>query len=418
MFHLSPLMGPSFLKSRVKAEGKRQKAKVLRCLVLLVGSIALLAAQAPVTVTIVSPEADSYVSGPVRVVAAIEPRAAASRVSHVQFFIDGQQICDTTTPDPPTIPAAVRNQWSCQWNAGTVVTAHAVRVVATYDEPGTPQRAIRTVRTKGLGYTDNADVDAVQVSVIVTNGTTFVTGLTKAQFRIFEDGVEQQISNFSAGHAPLELVTAIDVSGSMEDSLPEVKAAAKSFVSRITGENHVSVVAFNDSVFTLARSTADVAARVRAIDRLAPWGGTALYDAILRSLEMLGRQGGRRAVVLFTDGDDQSSFASADALIKQVESNDTTIYAVAQGRALVSKPLKALLEKITSLSGGRSFFDAQPERSFDQLLEELSNQYVLSYMPKRQERDEAWRKIKVTVSGGDYEIRARQGYRLVKPQQP
>ena len=132
-------------------------------------------------------------------------------------------------------------------------------------------------------------------------------------------------------------------------------------------KDQVTLLAFNESVFTLARRSTDQAARERAIDLMDPWGGTALYDVIIRSIEILGRQPGRRSIVLFSDGDDQSSHAPLDLAIRKAEGSDATIYAVGQGRAVRSADLQKLMKQLARVSGGRAFFTEDPDRLYRHL---------------------------------------------------
>ena len=144
----------------------------------------------------------------------------------------------------------------------------------------------------------------------------------------------------------------------------------------------MTVLGFNDNIFTLARRSTDPAVREKAVARLAPWGGTALYDVVIRAVELLGRQTGRRAVVVFTDGDDQSSHASMEAVIQRAEASDATIYMIGQGRAIGATTLQQLMRRLTSVSGGRAFFSEQPsklEAVFEEILEDLRHQYLLAY---------------------------------------
>jgi VWFA-related protein len=258
-------------------------------------------------------------------------------------------------------------------------------------------------------------VDVVQVTAVVTDGGRFVRGLRQGDFKVFEDDRPQTITNFAAENIPLELVTAIDVSSSMTDALPVVKESAKRFLSALQTNDQVTVLGFNDYIFTLARRTTDQTARVRAIDRMAPWGGTALYDVTIRSIELLGRQQGRRSIVLFSDGDDQSSHAPIEAAIARAEGSDATIYAIGQGRAVRASNLQDLLRRFATISGGRAFFTDDVVKLgsvFDEILDDLRNQYLLSYPAPGTQRDGAWHRIRVEVQGGKYHVRARQGYRL------
>jgi len=364
-----------------------------------------LAAQAPApSIRLTSPPEGAYVAGPIRLVAAIDPGAATRDVVQVAFFADGRQVC-----------TIVRPPFACEWHAGERISEHNFRAVATLRNG---DRLIATVRTRGLTVTEAVDVDVVQVTAVVTDGDgRFVRGLKREDFRIFDDGKPQPISHFVAENIPLELVSAIDVSSSMRDAIATVKDAAKRFLTSLEPADQVTVLAFNENIFTLARRATDPAARARAVDRMAAWGGTALYDAIIKAIEILGRQSGRRAVVLFSDGDDQSSHAALEAAIRTTEGSDATIYAIGQGRAVDNPALQRLLRQVASVSGGRAFFSSELSRLdhvFTEILEDLRNQYLISYPAPDSDRNDRWHTIKLEVAGGKYNVRARQGYRLTR----
>jgi Ca-activated chloride channel family protein len=157
---------------------------------------------------------------------------------------------------------------------------------------------------------------------------------------------------------------------------------------------------------------------VRAIDRLASWGSTALYDAILHGFDLLGERPGRRAMVVFTDGDDKLSHATMPSVVRRAESSDAALYMIGQGQASRSQPLQALLSRLAGVSGGRAFFEREPgslDRVFDEILADLSHQYLLTYQPAASVRDGRWHGIRVEVDRPGYRVRARQGYRLPTP---
>jgi VWFA-related protein len=378
---------------------------VVVALLSAVAAVSIAAGQgAALSLRIASPEEGAYLSGPSRLIAIVEPAAAARQISSVTFFADAQQIC--SIPVPP---------YECTWDAGAGVTEHQIRVVAALKSGG---RVVRTIRTEGLQYAESVDVDVVQVTAIVTDGSgRFVRDLPAAAFRVFEDDRPQPISSFGSQNIPLELVAAVDVSASMTDALPHVKAAAKRFLEGLRPADQVTVLGFNDNIFTFARRATDQAARTRAIDRMAPWGGTALYDVIVKAIDLLGRQQGRRSIVLFSDGDDQSSHAPLEAAVARSEASDATIYAIGQGRAVRKTELQNLLTRLATVSGGRAFFTDDPGRlseAFGEILEDLRNQYVISYPSPSTRHDGAWHRIRVEVGQGKYRIRARQGYRLAR----
>jgi Ca-activated chloride channel homolog len=366
--------------------------------------VLLLAANGPAQepapeVRLLSPEPDSYVSGVIMLRASVEP---STSVAGVAFFIDGRRTCEIAQPP-----------YECEWDAGPDVTEHQVRLVVTSTTGG---RIVRTLRTRSLQFDEKVDVDAVQVTITVSDGNgRFVAGLPRSAFHVYEDGKPQTISHFTSDNVPLELVTAVDISGSMTPAMPKLKKAVKEFLGAIPPRHQVTLLGFNDTIFALTRKTTDPAERVRAVDRLAPWGATALYDVILRANDMLGRQIGRKAVVVFSDGEDQGSHVAIHDVERRLQTSDITLYMIGQGRGVSQEYLRNIMLKLTTPTGGRAFFTDSIDQlhgAFEELLDELSNQYLIGYQPTSARRDDKWREIKVEVDGYR-NVRARQGYRVL-----
>jgi VWFA-related protein len=366
---------------------------------------AVLAQSAGPTLRIVSPREGEYLSGPIRLTVATDPPAAVEDITELRMFADGRQVCTLT-----------RAPLECDWDAGERLVGHQIRAVAVLRDG---RSLVQTVVTRGLPYSESVDVDVVQVTAVVTDGDgRFVRGLTQNDFKVFEDNRPQPITSFAAENIPLEIVVALDVSSSMREFLPRVKTAAKRFLAGLEQRDQVTLLSFNDNIFTLARRATNQSARERAIDRMDSWGGTALYDVIIKGIDMLGRQAGRRSLVLFSDGDDQSSHAPLASAIARTEGSDATIYAIGQGRAVRSRDLQKLMNQIARVSGGQAFFTEDAEQLdgiFGEILEDLRNQYVLSYPTPTSQRDGKWHAIRVEVGGGRYHVRAREGYRLSRP---
>jgi Ca-activated chloride channel family protein len=356
------------------------------------------ARQAPPTISILSPGEGTYVTG--SVVLQARPSAAAS-VREMTFFADGRSVC--TVIHPP---------FDCPWEAGAGIREHVIRVVATTLDGN---RLVATVRTKNAGYTESVDVDVVQITATVTDARgQFVKGLKREQFKLKEDGVPQRLTSFVGENIPLELVIATDVSDSMTEAMPTLKASVKAFLHALRPTDQVTLLAFNDNIFTVVRRSTDPVARLKAVDRLAPWGGTALYDALLTGLNTVGKQPGRRALVVFTDGEDQNSAATIKRVEARLETSDATIYTIGLGRSVKDKALAGILQHLAEMSGGRAFLidrAAQLSQVFGDIVEELSNQYLLSYASSNGKRDGTWRKIAVDVTEGGLHVRHRQGYR-------
>lgn len=357
---------------------------------------------APVTtpespVAITSPKGDAYVSGATTLRAAIDPSLVPRLVT---FFVDGRQFCELT--EPP---------YECDWDAGTTISAHLIRLVI---QPVEGDRVVKTLRTKGIGYADRINVEAIQVTVTVSDDSgRFVGSIPKDAFKVYEDGKPQPVTYFASQDVPLELTVAVDISGSMTPAMPKLKKAVKDFLLAVPSKDQVTLLGFNDSVFALTRKQTDPQERVKAVDRLAPWGATALYDVIIRAVDMLGRQIGRKALVVFSDGEDQGSHVSIEDVERKLQASDVTLYIIAQGRGISQDYLRRTMQRLTVPTGGRTFTTDSVDQlhvAFEDLLDELSNQYLLGYQPTNFTRDDTWREIKVQVDGHT-NVRARQGYR-------
>ena len=257
----------------------------------------------------------------------------------------------------------------------------------------------------------------VQVIAIVTDGKgRFVSGLGESDFHVFEDDAPQPVSHLIGEGTPREVVVAVDMSSSMTDAMPQVRKAVRAFLAALRPDDQLTLLAFNDNVFTLARRETDSGARLRAVERLAPWGGTALYDVLLRAMDLLGHRKGRKVLVVFTDGEDQSSRSSFADVERRAEVNDAPIYMIGQGRATTDGKLRDVLEKLARMSGGRAFHTDrldELEPAFAQIVDELDNQYLLGYEPSNPARDGSWRRIRLEVEGPGRRVRARQGYRAL-----
>ena len=200
----------------------------------------------------------------------------------------------------------------------------------------------------------------------------------------------------------------------MGPAMVKCRAAVKRFLASIRPVDSVTVLAFNDSVFTVSRREAAPEARLRAVDRLRSWGSTAFYDAVLRGLDLLERHRGRRALVLFTDGEDMVSHATAQDVQRRIEVSASPVYVVAQGKGMREPGLKRVLDRVAGVSGGRAFYtDSVDELGgvFTEIGEEIASQYLLAYAPTELVRDGGWRTIRVEVAGTKDAVRAREGYR-------
>ena len=370
----------------------------------LLAAAVTVAAQSPETpsavrVTIVSPEPNTYLVGGVQLQADVAP---PGEVASVSFFLDGREVCVMTAPP-----------FACQWDAGKDVKERQVRLAVTLKDGS---RLTRTMRTRGLDFAGTSEVEAVQVTVTVTDGGKFVQGLPRSAFHVWENGRPQSVSGFAAENVPLELIVAVDVSSSMADAMPKLKEAVKDFLGAVPAENQVTLLGFNDSIIPVARKTTNLGERLRAVDRLAAWGATALYDAVAQSIEMLGQQEGRKALVVFSDGEDQGSHLTLEEAEQRLQSSDVTLYMIGQGRGVSAAPLQRVMQRLADPTGGRALSTDSIDKlhgAFEELLEELSHQYLIGYQSTNTARDGTWRELRVEVDGPG-RVRARKGYLAAK----
>jgi len=362
-------------------------------LVAALTGVALLHAQQPGVLRFTAPPPNSYVSGPISLFVSFDGEGGSGAIEDVTFFADGQQIC------------AAANQLRCDWDSGRGVEAHAFRAVARLKGGG---RVVANLRTRAIEFAQTEFVDIVQANVVVKAGDRFVKGLTRESFRLLDDKQQRPITDLIAG-GPMQLMLALDVSSSMTDALPDVRRAARGFLKAIGDGHQVTVVAFNDTVFTIARPEMSTAARAEALDKLTAWGGTALYDVVAESLQRFNGRA-RKALVVFSDGEDSHSRVAFADVRRLIDESDATVFTVGLGRGATQKDLRAKLEELADASGGLALFADDPDKltePFAEIVETLSNQYTISFEPRR---DGKYHELTVQVPGRDVRVRARRGY--------
>ncbi len=275
-------------------------------------------------------------------------------------------------------------------------------------------------------FTVEVEVNVVSLTVVVHDKAgRFLHGLTPADVTVLEDGVPQQVGYFreatgGADKIPLSVVLVLDSSGSMRPNLGFLQQAASSFIARMQEVDQALVVQFNESVKGSAEFSGDTDRLDETVDGLQAWGGTSLYDAIHYALGRVKDQAGRKAVIVFSDGDDTTSSLREQEVIDYARAVEATVYAVGiQGAGPGGTP-RGFLKRIAAETGGEHFF---PDRVgelikvFNAISEELHNHYALSYSPKR-DPDGSWRAITVTVKRADAQVRVRKGYFAVRRRRP
>jgi Ca-activated chloride channel family protein len=273
-------------------------------------------------------------------------------------------------------------------------------VDTTHDTPAVkivPGKVIRT------------DVDLALVNVTVTDPyNRLVTGLEQDNFRVSEDGTEQEIVSFSSEDVPISIGVIFDFSGSMSNKVDKAREAALQFFKTANPQDEFFLVSFNERAeltSTFTNSVEDLQSRMMLT---APKGRTALLDAIYLGLsQMRGAHNAKRALLILSDGGDNHSRYNENDIKRLVKEADTQLYAIGlfdplgyRNRTMEELNGPSLLADITELTGGRVFavehLNDLPDIA-SKIGMELRNQYVLGYRPSNHAHDARWRKIKVKL---------------------
>ncbi len=285
-----------------------------------------------------------------------------------------------------------------------------LRVTAILDDGSTAEDSM-SLNTTELGT--HIDVRLVQLAVVVTdaNGKP-VPGLPKEAFRLRQDGQEQEIAAFeNAGELPLTLALAIDSSASMFLKLADVRKAVATLLNTgLTDRDRSMLIDFDSQARLVRPVTRDRSAVVAALDQLQPDGGTALWGAILFSLRQLQGISGRKALVMYSDGIDESENAAYPAALKAARESGIPIYLIVsnpreergEDGGFLSEPAGNKFRRIAAAGGGQVYFIHPNEDLagvYGQILSELRSQYTLAFYPKDTAPPAAWSKIEVEVKG-------------------
>ncbi|HWQ33817.1 MAG TPA: VWA domain-containing protein [Blastocatellia bacterium] len=270
--------------------------------------------------------------------------------------------------------------------------------------------------------------ETVNLMVTVTDPyNRLVTGLDKQNFEVFEDKVKQDIAFFNDDDAPVSMGVIFDVSGSMKNKLDRAREALKAFVDTSHQDDDFFLVGFNQRANLLGEFM-DGSSLVNKFNLVDARGQTALYDAAYLGVEKV-KQGRhqKRAMLLISDGQDNSSRYTYGELRKLLKEANVQIYCIGivemgggSGNSLDMQG-QAILEEISQVTGGKAFFPRSPaelEDAVTRIALELRHQYSIGYYPTNADRNGQWRKIKVSVKPPrgfpHLTVRAREGYYAVK----
>lgn len=268
------------------------------------------------------------------------------------------------------------------------------------------------------------------------------TGLAERDFIVVENGQRQQITSFNIREVPINVVLLLDASGSVFSEMKEIRAAAVQFVEQLRPQDRVSVIQFAEKVELIQNWTSNVSDLKHAINwRYRPGESTNLWDAVyLAAEEKLSQVEGRKAIVILTDCDDTQSKVTREQAYWAAIRSGASIYVVSKAQALANsirknyggfsgavagtrgqaqavidhlllaeQSMSALAEK----TGGALFAppsNKELTQAFLQIVEELKNQYLITYTPSLDTRDGAFRTIKVLLTRPGLVVNHKEGY--------
>jgi VWFA-related protein len=267
-------------------------------------------------------------------------------------------------------------------------------------------------QTPRLGSALSVRTQMVQVYLSVRDGTRTVPELGVADFSLKEDSREKEIERVDSGKDPLNVALLLDVSESMRNALPLTEEAAVSFVESLDPKDRVTLVSFSSDIRYVAQQSDDRTSILQAIRGSHSHGETKLFEAVLFAMKYLSGREGRRAIVIFSDGEDTARGASLDLVLNAAGRYGFPIYTIGAGAGLEQDSLKRVLRRIADINGGRTFYveDLRELRAaFLEVAAEVRSAYVLTYYTDVPV-DGRWHDIEIRTSNPRFTIQSRKGF--------
>jgi Ca-activated chloride channel family protein len=332
----------------------------------------------------------------------------------------------------------------------------AVSLVGSFQPAAaqTPKPSPVPTATPAEPEIDPDDVISVNTSEVLLPVTVrdafgrLVDGLTRDDFRIFEDGSQQALSDISLRQVPVDVVLMVDASSSAIQNLDDFSRAAEGFASHLSPDDRVSLIQFDDRVLLLQDWTRSLVQLRRALRRIVPGMFTRFHDAVvLAAKDQKARPSARHAIIVLTDGIDNGGSTSFQVALRGALQSQTAVYVISNteiertekdrdlanllsgteasikfnqlriqdlrmGLAALAESEKNLQE-LTSATGGRlyrpkSFQDL--EAVYTEVANELGHQYGLYYSPLNKKRDGQFRKVRVETLNSTHKVYSRVGY--------
>ena len=253
----------------------------------------------------------------------------------------------------------------------------------------------------------NADLITLTVTVTDNYGR-YVSGLDQKAFSIFDEKAAQEIAFFSDDDAPVSVGVIFDVSGSMNGSkIKRAREALGRFIETSQDSDEYFLIGFNTRAQLLLDKTRDGDAVLNKLTYVQPKSQTALYDACYLGVEKVQRGAHpKRALLLISDGQDNSSRYTFTELRRLLKESDVTVYSIgildgSDAGSSMGMEGQGILDELSSVSGGKAFFpktEAEMDEIFERIALELRHQYSIGYRPTNFANNGKWHKIKVKVT--------------------
>lgn len=355
------------------------------------------------TVTITSPAKDEFVLGKTKIAATVK-FDDADRIDRVEFLI-GDQIVYVDRQAP----------YEGFYDFGETSRSWVVRAIAYLKDGISVSDA---VVTRKIVISHVEEVNRVILWVSATDKNDKPIGeLGRESFTLSEEGRPMQLEEFYLEDRPVTLAILLDSSLSMRDKLKEVHEAASAFVETIRPDDRAFVIDFNDNVFMIQEPTSDHEALRDAIASTEALQGTAIHDALHAAFRKLRGIEGRRAIVLLTDGRDESSQIPFGRILEEAKLVGVPIYAIGVGIDALDGSSRKVLSQLSDVTGGRAFFVKKADEisgAYRDIADELRRQYYVTYSSPNRAFDGRWIAIGVAPRNADWKVRARRGYFAVR----
>ena len=323
-------------------------------------------------------------------------------VERVEFFLNETLVA--TLYQPPYTQTILLPE------AGTVAYVRAV----AYLPDGNSTEDL--VFVNAPEYLEEVDVQFVELyTTVLDREGRPVQGLSQDTFQVLEDGVPQQIARFEqVEDRPFHASILLDVSASMEDSLTEVRDAALGFFQQaISPRDRAALITFNDRPNLAVKFTSDVSRLAGGLAGLKAERGTSLYDSLVFGLYYFNGIRGQKAILVLSDGKDESSRFSFEDSLEYARRAGVTLYAIGLKDAADDRDSRKKLTQLAEETGGRSFFiqdAAELPAIYDTIQQELRSQYLLAYQSTNTNKDSAFREIEVKLTRSGLEAKTLRGY--------